>query len=40
MGELLVWPALIGYGEAAVAYADVLRGHLESRFRTVEAARS
>jgi len=27
MGELLVWPALIGYSEAAVAYAGVLRGH-------------
>jgi ABC-type uncharacterized transport system permease subunit len=27
MGELLVWPALIGYGEAAVAYAGVVRGH-------------
>jgi len=26
MGELLVWPALIAYGEAAVAYAGVLRG--------------
>jgi ABC-type uncharacterized transport system permease subunit len=27
MAELLVWPALIGYGEAAVAYAGVVRGH-------------
>jgi len=27
MGELLVWPALIAYGEAAVAYAGILRGH-------------
>ncbi len=27
MGELLVWPALIGYGEAAFAYAGVIRGH-------------
>ena len=26
MGELLVWPALIAYGEAAVAYAGVFRG--------------
>ena len=26
MAELLVWPALIAYGEAAVAYAGVLRG--------------
>ena len=26
MGELLVWPALIGYGEAALAYAGVLHG--------------
>ncbi len=25
MAELLVWPALIGYGEAAFAYAGVLR---------------
>jgi ABC-type uncharacterized transport system permease subunit len=27
MAELLVWPALIGYGEAAFAYAGVVRGH-------------
>ena len=27
MAELLVWPALIAYGEAAVAYAGELRGH-------------
>ena len=26
MAELLVWPALIAYGEAAVVYADELRG--------------
>ncbi len=26
MAELLVWPALIGYGEAAFAYAGVFRG--------------
>ncbi len=26
MAELLVWPALIAYGEAAVAYAGELRG--------------
>ncbi|RDI74115.1 ABC-type putative transport system permease component [Gaiella occulta] len=26
MAELLVWPALIAYGEAAFAYAGVLRG--------------
>ena len=26
MAELLVWPALIGYGEAAFAYAGILRG--------------
>jgi ABC-type uncharacterized transport system permease subunit len=26
MAELLVWPALIGYGEAALAYAGALRG--------------
>jgi ABC-type uncharacterized transport system permease subunit len=26
MAELLVWPALIGYGEAAFAYAGELRG--------------
>lgn len=26
MAELLVWPALIAYGEAAVAYAGALRG--------------
>jgi ABC-type uncharacterized transport system permease subunit len=26
MAELLVWPALIGYGEAALAYAGVFRG--------------
>jgi len=26
MGELLVWPALIAYGEAVVAYAGVFRG--------------
>ncbi len=26
MAELLVWPALIAYGEAAVAYAGVFRG--------------
>jgi ABC-type uncharacterized transport system permease subunit len=27
MGELLVWPTLIAYGEAAVAYAGFFRGH-------------
>jgi hypothetical protein len=27
MAELLVWPALIAYGEAAFAYAGELRGH-------------
>ena len=26
MAELLVWPALIAYGEAAIAYAGALRG--------------
>ena len=26
MAELLVWPALLAYGEAAVAYAGELRG--------------
>ena len=26
MGELLVWPTLIAYGEAAVAYAGFFRG--------------
>ena len=26
MAELLVWPALLGYGEAAFAYAGGLRG--------------
>ena len=26
MAELLVWPALIAYGEAAFAYAGELRG--------------
>ena len=26
MAELLVWPALIGYGEAVVAYAGAFRG--------------
>jgi hypothetical protein len=26
MAELLVWPALLAYGEAAVAYAGGLRG--------------
>ena len=25
MAELLIWPALIGYGEAAFAYAGVIR---------------
>jgi ABC-type uncharacterized transport system permease subunit len=27
MAELLIWPVLLGYGEAAVAYAGELRGH-------------
>jgi ABC-type uncharacterized transport system permease subunit len=35
MAELLVWPALLAYGEAAVAYAGVFRGRAVSgRFAT------
>src|SRR5262245_52051903 len=31
MGELLVWPTLIAYGEAAVAYAGFFRGRDAAR---------